>query len=255
MKLLETLSEKQRTDIVLGNEHGIFQYAVLADDPFYKDITDLARGYYFGNSGAKSVSPFYNRVAELNQDTDEVLGTVIRSKYIDKWTRIYTALVTDTYNPLDEYTETETKTYGSTKTRTGKNTDKVDGTETVADTTKTSTKETTTRSGESANDTYGFNSVTPVGNDTSNDSSTETTVGGLEDNVSQSDNKKTTDNTITHDISTKDERGGADTTERSGRHVSGADLITKELTLRDKQIFFDIVYKDVDSILTLQIYE
>lgn len=254
MKLLETLTEQQRTDIVLGTSHGVFSNILQSTDVFYKDITDLAREYYFGRSGSKTVSPFYLRVAELNQQPDTILGQVIRSKFIDKWTRIYSALVTETYEPLDEFKEIETKKFGATKTRTGTNKDVIDGTEVVTDTTKTSTKETTTRSGETANDRYGFNSVSPVGNDTSNEQATETVSGGLEDNVSQTDNTKNIDNTVTHNISTKDENGGQDTTERSGRNTSGAKLVEEELTLRNKQIFFDIVYRDVDSIMVLQIY-
>ena len=32
------------------------------------------------------------------------------------------------------------------------------------------------------------------------------------------------------------------------------DLIQKELDLRNKNLFFDIVYADIDSVATLQIY-
>ena len=99
---------------------------------------------------------------------------------------------------------------------------------------------------ENSNDTYGFNSSSPVGNDLSYGSDTETVIGDKDSNTTHNtrdktgnDNKNATEN---------------ESITRNGRDVAGAELIEKELNLRNKEIFFNTIYKDIDSIATLQIY-
>ena len=41
---------------------------------------------------------------------------------------------------------------------------------------------------------------------------------------------------------------------KRGRDSSAAKLITEELDLRSQHILYDIIYRDIDSIATLQIY-
>lgn len=168
-----------------------------------------------------------------------IRDNILRPKFLEKWKRIYKALIEEQYNPLKDYDITETKVGTNTNTITYGSNVETDG--------NVATKETTTRSVESADDIYGFNSTAPVGDSTSNTTENETIVGNADDNTTHTNQSKTGSDTKELSIN--------DTNTISGRKVSGADLIEKELNLRNKQIFFDIIYKDIDSVLTLQIYE
>ena len=254
MKLLETLTTQQQINILDGLESGIFDYILWDGDPFNDDKTEMAKEYYFSRSGDKTVSPFYERVLGLQLNTDEIIGNTIRSKFIDKWKRLYDVLVTQTYKPLDKMSETETREYGKKTDRTGNNKDTKTSTVTEDGTVMVGTSETTSRTGDTQDNVYGFNSVTPVGDTTSNETVTETVSGKKDDNVTDTDNKTTTDEVIAHDISTNEINSGTDTYTRTGRDESGATLITEEIEMRNLYTFFDIVFADVDSIMTINIY-
>lgn len=254
MKLLETLTEQERTDILLGNEHGIFKEMILSTDPYYKYITDISRGYYFGRSGSKSISPMYERILEMNQDPN-ILGQVIFSKFHDKWVRLYSTLIDNDYKVFYNKEETETTNYGKSIAKTGENVDTRTQTTKEDSLTKTNSKETTITTGENTEDTYGFNSVSAVGDNVSNENTTETREGLADDNTETYTNNQTNNESVSHSISTTDQHSGSDHVERYGRDVAGADLIEAEVRVRMENVFFDIIYKDVDSIVTLEIYE
>ena len=177
--------------------------------------------------------------AEISEDPNTAIGkNLIRPKFIDKWTRIYDTLITKQYDPLKDYDYEEH--------RGGNNSDTTTYNISVEDNGKTGTKETVTTSRDTSNDVYGFNSSVPVGDDTSTENMTETTEGLANDNTTYNKQDKTgTDSkafTIDEDVT------------KSARNVSGADLVQSELNLRNKQIFFDIVYADIDSIFALSVY-
>lgn len=152
----------------------------------------------------------------------------------------------------------------------------------VEDNGNTGSKETVTRSTNVQDSIYGFNSPVPVGDSSSVDTTTETTEGLPTDNVTN--NIRTNTGTDTTQVSGTDTdvrtntgtdttqvngtdtdtkiKSGTDTTNRSidetisrsGRDRDAQKLIQDEINLRIENIFFDIVYKDLDNILTLQIY-
>lgn len=277
MKIIETLTTKQITDLFRGEVVGIFPFIIHTTDDFYSLSHSMCLGYYFNRSGEKTISPAYRKIIEavtensnITTSADSMIGKLIRGKFIDKWYRIYNALITSQYNPLlnREYTEDKTgnnqnkDTHNTVKAKQGTNSDITTYDTNVEDNGKTGTSETTTRNVEDANDVYGFNSTTPVGDTHSNETINETVVGEAEKNTSHNIQTKTGTENKQFGINESETHSGTDTTDitidekiiRSGRDGSGAELITEELNLRNTQIFFDIVYADIDSITALQIY-
>ena len=341
MKLRETLTKQQTIDLLSGNVVGIFPSMILSEDAFYGKLYELCLGYYTARSGEKTISMTYERFIslinenpEINKSPEELIGALIRGKFLDKWNRVYDVLITSQYDALNNRESTEDKTgnnqnkdtHNTTKAKQGNNTDTTTfdtsngkignntdvmtydtesgkrGTNTdtttfdtnVEDNGKTGTSETTTRNVENSDDVYGFNSSTPVGDTYSNETTSETIVGEADKNTSHNIQTKTgteskefgideiitksgteskaigINETITKSgteskaigIDESETHTGTDTTDitideqivRSGRDGSGAELITEELNLRNTQLFFDIIYADIDSIATLQIY-
>lgn len=240
VKIKETLTTEQRTNLILNQTvTGIFTELFVETDPFYNLLYPLCLGYYTIRSALKTVSPVYHQFAEISDDPNTAIGKhLIRPKFIDKWTRVYDTLITKQYDPLKDYEYEEH--------RGGNNSDTTTYNVSIEDNGKTGTKETVTTSRDTSNDVYGFNSSVPVGDDTSTENMTETTEGLANDNTTYNKQDKTGTDAkafiIDEDVT------------KSARNVSGADLVQSELNLRNKQIFFDIVYADIDSIFALSVY-
>jgi hypothetical protein len=185
-------------------------------------------------------------------------------------------------------------TYNTENGKEGTNTDVTTFDTNVEDDGTRGTNEVTTRSVETADDVYGFNSSDPVGDTVSNETVNETVVGAAEQNTTHNTQSKTgteskefginetmtktgteseeigIDETATKTgtdsraigINESETKTGTETKDitideeivKSGRDGSGAELVIEELNLRNTQLFFDIIYADIDSITTLQIY-
>lgn len=277
MKLFETLTHGQIIKMFNGEVVGFFPYMILSNDKFYSKLYDLCFGYYMQRSGEKTISLTYERLLQLanekytlTETAESLIGKLIRGKFIEKWNRVYDVLISEQYNALQNQDFTEKKTgnnknvdtYNSTKAKQGTNTDTTTYDTNVEDNGNTGTSETTTRSVEDSNDVYGFNSSTPVGDTISNETTSETIVGEADKNTSHNIQTKTGTEAKQFGINESENHTGTDTTDisidenvnRSGRNVSGAELINEELNLRNTQLFFDIIYSDIDSIATLKIY-
>lgn len=277
MKLLETLTKQQTIDLLSGNVVGIFPSMILSEDAFYGKLYELCLGYYTARSGEKTISMTYERLIslvnenpEINKSPEELIGALIRGKFLDKWNRVYDVLLTSQYDALNNRESTEDKTgnnqnkdtHNTTKARQGNNSDITTYDTNVEDNGKMGTSETTIRNVEDANDVYGFNSSSPVGDTYSNETTSETIVGEADKNTSHNVQTKTGTENKQFGIDESETHTGTDTTDitiseklvKSGRDGTGAELITEELNLRNTQLFFDIIYADIDSIATLQIY-
>lgn len=277
MKLRETLTKQQTIDLLSGNVVGIFPSMILSEDVFYGKLYELCLGYYTARSGEKTISMTYERfislieeTPEINKTPEELIGALIRGKFLDKWNRVYDVLITSQYDALNNRESTEDKTgnnqnkdtHNTTKAKQGTNSDITTYDTNVEDNGKTGTSETTTRNVEDANDVYGFNSSSSVGDTYSNETTSETIVGEADKNTSHNIQTKTGTENKQFGIDESETHTGTDTTDitiseklvKSGRDGSGAELITEELNLRNTQLFFDIIYADIDSIATLQIY-
>lgn len=302
MKIKETLTKNELFELVNGSVVGIFPSMILSTDSFYDSLYDLCLGYYLSRSGHKTISPTYRRLRELideyggyelfntsedeefhtlnnkkmyvkqeNKDTAEIIiGKLIRAKFLDKWNRIYTSLVSEVYSPLDNFSFTSHKdannqdvnTHDTIKTKDGNNTDTTTYDTSVEDNGEEARKETITRDNKDSNDIYGFNSTTAVGESITTTDDSEVTVANPEDNTTHNLSTKTGTETKTFGVDESETYTGTDTIDytvnenetKSGRSKSGAELIQAEIKLRVENVLFNIIYDDIDSIATLQIY-
>lgn len=275
MKIFETLTDQQIIDLFSENVVGIFNGMITEDDPFYTHLHNLCLGYYTQHSAEKTISPVFEKYINLSKtqpipiNPETLMATLIRGKFIDKWTRIYTVLLSE-YDALQnrKYSEKktgknkDTETYDIDNTKTANNSDVLTLDTNTEDNGKVGTKETVTRSSTRSDDVYGFNSVSPVGDTVMNGNESETTEGKAEDNTTYNNQKRTGTESREFGIDESVKKVGTQTNdydidesvERSGREGSNAELISEEIMLRKTEIFYDIVYKDIDSIATLAIY-
>ena len=273
MKLKTTLTTQQLNDLLLNKPAGIFTSLLSTEDSFYHLGGTLSFDYYLSRSGNKTVAPLVETLITINNDYEAVnrsLGIFLRNKYIDKWSRIYEALVVANYEVLTDYqiekllsgNDTDIKTFtADNNLSTDTNSTTTYNTQ-VDNNVATAIKEVTTFENQTQDKTFGFNSYEAVDKDLSTDNNTQTVTGSKDDNVSVSNSSKSGTDTKGDKIKTLDAKNEKhnntfDTTRNTtinGRHTSNAELLEKELQLRNDNIFIDIVLKDIDNELTLDIY-
>lgn len=181
-----------------------------------EEKADIYDFLYFHNSYSKIISFLYEEVVE-NASLMSVLISSIIERYKDKWNRLYNTLITQQYNPIENYSMEE-----SEKLKLAN-----------VDSVKTNSSDSGTAN--TTNDNYGFNSTTaqPATKSTATTSSTST------NNV---DGTKTTDSDKTL---TRKGNIGVTTSQQ---------MLESEVILRNKYLFQDIIFKDLDDILMLDIY-
>lgn len=277
MKLLETLTIQNKIDLLNGGIVGIFKNIFSVDDKFYSQVPNMCSEYYLNWSGKKTISPIYEitldliaEQTEITRSAEEIIGSNIRARYIDKWNRVYAVLVEETYTPLDDYVDSETKsgnnkdttTYGSKTDYSSDNNNIITYNLNTTDNGKTGTKEVTTRNVENDDNVYGFNSASPVGDTFGQQTTSETVSGDAESNTNYNEQLKTGTETKKGDNTESTQKSGTDskqndyneTITHNGRRMSGADLVESEISLRDRRNFFEMIFRDIDSITTIQLY-
>lgn len=220
---------------------------------------------YHGNvSGDKIISPLVEKVKTGNTLTETektLLATSILAVYGISWGKQWETLSLQ-YNPIENYhmienmTDDETITeYGKTSTRTNNLTHGKTGTETRTDNlTDTTTPNITTNT---ANTVHGFNSSegVPTGEQTGTETGTNTeTHTGTEQRAY---NLSDTDTGTQSDVD-----GGSDTQirnyelTRSGNIgvTTTQQMIESERALWAWNFFHNVVFPDLDRVLTIQIY-
>lgn len=302
MKLIETLSQSDRYSLITGGVVGVFNSMILPTDLFYDVTSDLCLSYYTAKSGSKTISPTYNRIIEMCNEVEysdfitidglnfytkdnlmfviyegeapntpeNIIGKIIRSKYIDKWNRVYTSLIMTQYDVLTNFKKKYIKTgdisdnnsKDTLDTRIGEDTDTITYNSKTEYDGKTGTKETVSTETTNNDGVYGFNSNSVVNRDYGSENSVVSTVGNANDNTQHNLTSKTGEDTkhygknetLTSKDIIKNKRDYSEEYDFYGFDGSPADIISKELDMRNKQIFFDIVHNDIDTILTIQIY-
>lgn len=181
-----------------------------------EEKADIYDFLYFHNSYSKIISFLYEEVVN-NSSLMSVLISSIIERYKDKWNRLYDSLITQQYNPIENYSMEE-----SEKTK-------------VANVDSVKTNSSDSGTSNTTNDNYGFNSITaqPATKSTTSNSTTST------NNV---DGTKTTDSDKTL---TRKGNIGVTTSQQ---------MLESEVILRNKYLFQDIIFKDLDDILMLDIY-
>lgn len=176
------------------SENGIFHAIQAIGKCPWIDGETLDIEYYLQRSGEKWISPL---MAAASLD---VVAKIILSKFSDKWNRLYDAFITTTYNPIENYSMTESE--------------------------KTRSKIKVTSTGKAG--TYGFNSESAV---PTGESNSETVSEGNAD-----DNNRTL---------TRSGNIGVTTSQQ---------MLKSELELREWNLY-ETIFADVDSMITLSIYD
>lgn len=278
MKLTQIIS----LDDYLGDSYGLFEKMAI---PFLSEYDELDL-LYSAHSGEKTASPLVLKLGNTDEGKQR-LANIIKLKYYKNWQYIYDALMAD-YNPIYNYGMEEKEVIDTDKTNNSVDThnykttqnqgittsnQKEENRDITTDTTNTNTKDTTQATEENQDDlnsVYAYDSE-----DATKSQKSETTAGSTvkdsgtvkdEGQSTQSDDSTTTEqgsteltdnSTDTGDLTVK----GADTEDtirtltREGNIgvTTSQQMIESELELRKKNLY-DIIFKDMDKVLTLRIY-
>lgn len=245
---------------------GIFSYLNGFDVPWQlEDVSGFLDLEYEGNiSGDKYISPLVSKLMSgdiLTSDEMEKLAGVIYTMFNDNWRREWNTLYLS-YNPIENYNSVEIMSNditeiekGTTHTRTEDLTHKKTGTDTnTPNLTETRTPNLTNNGTETVS---GFNSVNMVNSSGSTNSQT-----GTETNRTTGSNA-TAYNTTDKDTGTvTDKDTGTDTHTRNYELTrkgnigvtTSQQMIQSERDLYMWNFFYQVVFPDIDRVLTLPIY-
>lgn len=244
--------------------------------------------YYGNHSGDKIISPLVEKIlvdGVLTPNNAQILATICAERFGVNWAKIWATQELE-YNPIENYSMTETGEDTDKNTGTVKQTEDIThtgtGTRETSETNKGTVTEAETETpgevitkvtdGQAKQDTavFGFNAdpASPVPSDTQSGTNkvtdTETHSGTVKrDKTTTNDliltgGEDTTENhTDTRDGTRTDDltRTGAHTLKRSGNIgvTTSQEMIQSE---RDLWVwnFLEMVFNDVDKVLTLPIY-
>lgn len=235
---------------------------------------------YFGNkSGDKLTSPLVDKLLVNDVITDENLNrlaSILASIYGENWLKLWQTLKFE-YNPIENYdmteTGTETGTVGTVRSGSKNETDTRNKSRTSNDTGESTQTETpaevitTTGEGTSKKDTnvYGFNSDVPgVPSDSETDTdTTKTTETHSGTNTTKLNTKQDGTETENESIVVDGSESGNETRTDDlkhtlNRHGNIGVTTSQQMIESERQlwlwVFFDVVFADVDKILTSPIY-
>ena len=210
--------------------------------------TELDLEYYNNISGQKIISPltYSMMIGEtLTLNDLDVLATVIFKIYSVRWNKLWDTLSFE-YDPIQNYSMTEIMTddetvieYGKVKTIDGTNTRTPNLTET----------ETPNVTRETEMNRFGFNSSEPVPSDTETETQTgtdTTTTTGTDE--TEIDSTETDSGSDTHTRNYTLSRAG------NIGVTTSQEMIESERKLWMWDFFHDIVFPDIDRVLTINIY-
>ena len=217
---------------------GIFKFLNALEVPWKTDSNvttqDLNIMYHGSRSGQKIVSSLIDTLITedtLSNDNKQNIAMAIFAKYHTNWEKLWNTLSLE-YNPIENYSMTETET----------ETDKHAGTNSFDGSDITVNSENTVQNTQTNNQLFGFNSTNAVDADKSMGDNTQDVSGNV---------NRTTKNNSTENLSVDRDR----TLKRSGN----IGVTTSQKMLQSERNlwiwnFFDSVFKDVDTFLTIQIY-
>nr|DAX05415.1 MAG TPA: hypothetical protein [Caudoviricetes sp.] len=276
--MMETINLNKMIDVYSNytTDGGVFSPMVSAPWVDTMSGTNLDILYLDGHSGERYCSNFINhRINDsdvLSSDNRTLISNILWAMFGIQWTRLWATMKPAEYDPLTNYqmqetmegTENSTRTPDLTKGDTGtvqttgqdKRTPNLtrNGTGTVNDNgSATNTNQ---------NGIWGFNSSTSVPSDMSDGTATNenTTTRDLTETETGTD---TTDHTNTDTYNRSYTETGTDTTAgTSSRKLTRTGNIGtntfQNLLQQERNIwmydFFEQVFKDVDSVLTIPIY-
>lgn len=229
IRLKDFLTEDELSEIIAQEDTLMFDlFADYLDNPL-----EAEHIYFLEHSFNKYVSNFailLQNDVTIRRNFWVKIGNAILTKYREKWSHIVNALNID-YDPDFSYYHLKEKTHGLTISDGGTDTTAYNSNTTITENDSSTTNDSV----------YAFNSVSDVPSAKSSD------VGNTQStNLRGGQDTFTSQNTKQH--------SGTDSTLMQGHDRVVSKLLTDEIEFRNKFILYDIIFKDIDSILTLQIY-
>lgn len=223
------------------------------------DSANLDLDYYLNRSGRKLPSPLVEDMASANANNKlslldrQRIAKLAWLKFGKVWTRLWNLNIVE-YDPIENYRMLEEETPDITRTHSGTIEHSV--TDDFAQNEKITLESDVLISGNTESDgyTYGFNSTGAVPSDSNDGETTQRTVADPEHNITERETKQTGSTIDDHDLT--DTETGTRTIERSGNIgvTTSQQMAQSEIELW-KWNFYDSIMKDIDSILTLSIYD
>lgn len=214
---------RKKLNNVFTPDNGIFTYLQNFDIPWKEDdIAGLLDSeYHYNIAGKREISPLlYNMLADAETLTAEqrnTIANIIYSMYNLRWLKLWQTMTFE-YNPIENYDMEEKMTGDITAIQYGK--------------TNTRTANLNT---SSTHDVQGFNSATY--NPSDRDTTAET---GTDTNAESGTDTHTRNYTLTR-------HGNIGVT-------TSQQMIESERALWNWQFFYDVVFPDINRVLTLSIY-
>lgn len=275
---METINLNKMIDVYSNypTDGGVF--SPMVNTPWADTMSgiNLDIAYLDGHSGERYCSNFINHRLNdsnvLSSDNRTLIANILWAMFGIQWTRLWATMKPVDYDPLTNYqmqetmegTENSTRTPDLTKGDTGtvqtSGQDKRTPNLTKANTGTVENAGSATNTNQ--NGIWGFNSSTSVPSDMSDGTATNenTTTGNLSETETGTD---TTDHTNTDTYNRSYTETGTDTTAgTSSRKLTRTGNIGtntfQNLLQQERNIwiydFFEQVFKDVDSVLTIPIY-
>lgn len=275
---METINLNKMIDVYANytTDGGVF--SPMANAPWIETMMgmNLDIAYLDGHSGERYCSNFINHrlgdSAVLSSDNRTLIANILWAMFGIQWTRLWATMKPIDYEPLTNYqmeetiegTESSTRTPDLTKGDTGtvQSTGQDKRTPNITRTGTGTVKDDGTSSGSTQNNLWGFNSTASIPSDMSDVAGTNenTTTRDLTENETGTD---TTDKTNTDTYNRSYTETGTDTTAgTSSRKLTRKGNIGtntfQNLLQQERNLwmynFFEQVFKDVDSVLTIPIY-
>lgn len=275
---METINLNKMIDVYSNypTDGGVF--SPMSNAPWADTMsgTNLDILYLDGHSGERYCSNFINHRLNdsdvLSSENRTLISNIIWAMFGIQWTRLWATMKHAEYDPLTNYqmqetmegTENSTRTPDLTKGDTGtvQTTGQDKRTPNLTKANTGTVKNEGSGTNTNQNGIWGFNSSTSVPSDMSDGTATNenTTTGNLSETETGTD---TTDHTNTDTYNRSYTETGTDTTAgTSSRKLTRTGNIGtntfQNLLQQERNIwmynFFEQVFKDVDSVLTIPIY-
>lgn len=275
---METIDLNKMIDVYANypTDGGVF--SPMENAPWVGTMTglNLDIAYLDGHSGERFCSNIINRRLDdssvLSSDNRTLISNILWAMFGIQWTRLWATMKPAEYNPLTNYQMQETMEGTENSTRTPDLTKGDIGTvqttgqdKRTPDLTKTNTgtvKNEGSGTSTNQNNLWGFNSAESVPSDMADGTATNenTTTDNLSETQTGTD---TTDRTNTDTYNRSYTETGTDTTAgTSSRKLTRTGNIGtntfQNLLQQERNIwmydFFEQIFKDVDSVLTIPIY-
>lgn len=275
---METIDLNKMIDVYFNypTDGGVF--STMANAPWVETMTglNLDIAYLDGHSGERFCSNIINRRLDdssvLSSDNRTLISNILWAMFGIQWTRLWATMKPVEYDPLTNYqmqetmegTESSIRTPDLTKGDTGtvQTTGQDKRTPDLSRKGTGTVKDDGSATNNNQNGIWGFNSSTSVPSDMSDGTATSenTTTRDLTETETGTD---TTDRTNTDTYNRSYTETGTDTTAgTSSRKLTRTGNIGtntfQNLLQQERNIwmydFFEQVFKDVDSVLTIPIY-